>query len=87
MVIFFSTDSCGNVGMSVQKKFICGFASFVLFIGFVGFIIGFFARGSEKEKCKDIAKKGDNGITERPKSSEKEAFDLISEQSFRDYQR
>ncbi|XP_074630287.1 N-acetylated-alpha-linked acidic dipeptidase 2-like isoform X2 [Acropora palmata] len=73
--------------MSVQKKFICGFASFVLFIGLVGFIIGFFARGSEKEKCKDDAKKRDFGITETPKTSEKQAFELISEQSIRDYQR
>lgn len=71
----------------MQKKFICGFASFVLFIGFVGFIIGFFARGSGKEKCKDDEKKGDFGTTERPKTSEKEAFELISEQSIRDYQR
>lgn len=73
--------------MSVQKKFICGFASFVLFVGLVGFIIGFFARGSEKEKCKDDAKKRDFGITETPKTSEKQAFELISEQSIRDYQR
>ena len=72
----------------MQKKFICGLASFVLFTGVVGFIIGFFARESEKKTCDQghSAKRENTDTTERS-ILEKEVFELVSAQRIRDYQR
>ena len=72
------------MGMSVQKKFICGLASFILFIGLVGFIIGFFARPSvDKESCNG-AKNG-NGDTSGMLTYEKSALDLVLAERIRHY--
>ena len=67
----------------MQKKFICGFASFVLFIGIVGFIIGFFAHGGKS--CSG-AKNGNDDTSGRFKY-EQEALELVSAERIRHYQK
>jgi len=72
------------MGMSVQKKFICGLASFILFIGLVGFIIGFFARPSVDKGSCNGAKNG-NGDTSGMLTYEKDALDLVLAERIRHY--
>lgn len=72
------------MGMSVQKKFLCGFASFVLFIGLVGFFIGFFARpSSDSESCS--GGKNGNEETSGMLGYEKEVLSQVLEQRIRYY--
>ena len=63
-------------GMSVQKKFVLGFFSFIFFIFIVGFITGYFScPGAEYSNC--CGAKNENDDTSR-KLLEQEAFELIS---------
>lgn len=68
----------------MQKKFLCGFASFVLFVGLVGFVIGFFARPSVDNKSCCGAKNGNDG-TSGMLAYKKEALDLVLAQKIRHY--
>lgn len=62
--------------MSVQKKFVLGFFSFIFFIFIVGFITGYFScPGAEYSNC--CGAKNENDDTSR-KLLEQEAFELIS---------
>ncbi|CAH3156304.1 unnamed protein product [Porites evermanni] len=72
------------MGMSVQKKFLCGFASFVLFIGLVGFFIGFFARPSSNSESCSGGKNG-NEETSGMLGYEKELLSQVLEQRIRYY--
>lgn len=73
-----------QMGMSLQKKFICGFTSFVLFIGLVGFIIGFFARSSKN--CGGAKKSGNNDRVGMI-TLQKDALEQVAAQRIRDYQK
>ena len=70
--------------MSVQKKFLCGFGCFVLFIGLVGFFIGFFARpNSDSRSC--YGAKNENDGTSGMLVYEKEALELVLAQRIHHY--
>ncbi|KAL9953003.1 hypothetical protein ACROYT_G040350 [Oculina patagonica] len=71
------------MGMSVQKKFILGLVSFILFVFIIGFIIGFFGcpRASDKSCCG--AKNGNDDTSGR--LFEEEALELLSGQNIRHY--
>jgi len=73
------------MGMSVQKKFLLGFVSFILFVFIVGFISGFFGCPRSEDKSCCGAKKPDDDTSGR--LLEQQAFELLLGQKIRHYLR